>query len=131
MNPCCLDIARAGELTFGRQVGKEHLYTCPRHHDQHPSLSINARKNVWLCGPCGKGGSAWELEAFILGVDPNDKQTITAWLKDKCLLESNGNGRRIIAIYDYRDEKGNLLYQGIRYAPKDFRQRRPDGNGGW
>jgi hypothetical protein len=38
---------------------------------------------------------------------------------------------RIVATYDYRDEAGNLLYQTVRYAPKDFRQRRPDRNGGW
>jgi hypothetical protein len=24
-----------------------------------------------------------------------------------------------------------LLYQVVRFAPKDFRQRRPDGPGGW
>lgn len=26
---------------------------------------------------------------------------------------------------------GKLLYQVVRYDPKDFRQRRPDGRGGW
>jgi hypothetical protein len=36
-----------------------------------------------------------------------------------------------VATYDYRDEAGNLLYQTVRYDPKDFRQRRPDGAGGW
>jgi putative DNA primase/helicase len=39
--------------------------------------------------------------------------------------------RRIVATYDYRDEKGQLLYQNCRYVPKHFCQRRPDGNGGW
>ena len=33
--------------------------------------------------------------------------------------------------YDYTDEQGNLLYQVVRYQPKDFKQRRPDGCGGW
>jgi hypothetical protein len=34
--------------------------------------------------------------------------------------------------YPYRDADGQLLYQVVRYNdPKDFRQRRPDGNGGW
>lgn len=37
----------------------------------------------------------------------------------------------IIATYDYTDTDGALLYQCARYEPKDFRQRRPDGNGGW
>jgi len=39
--------------------------------------------------------------------------------------------RIIIATYDYRDETGKLLYQVVRYAPKDFRQRRPDDKGDW
>ncbi|MCI0348960.1 MAG: AAA family ATPase [Acidobacteriales bacterium] len=39
--------------------------------------------------------------------------------------------RRIVATYDYKDEAGSLLFQVVRYEPKDFRQRRPDGNGGW
>jgi hypothetical protein len=29
------------------------------------------------------------------------------------------------------DEDGVLLYQVCRFEPKTFRQRRPDGNGGW
>ena len=39
--------------------------------------------------------------------------------------------QRIVATYDYTDEHGNLLYQVVRYQPKDFKQRRPDGCGGW
>ena len=37
----------------------------------------------------------------------------------------------IVATYDYRDGDDTLLYQVLRLEPKDFRQRRPDGNGGW
>ena len=33
--------------------------------------------------------------------------------------------------YDYTDESGELLFQVTRHEPKDFRQRRPDGRGGW
>jgi hypothetical protein len=48
------------------------------------------------------------------------------------LLTRLGIGRgEIVATYDYRDGNGVLLYQVVRYAPKDFRQRRPDGRGGW
>ena len=39
--------------------------------------------------------------------------------------------RRIAAEYDYRDEAGTVLYQAVRYQPKGFKQRRPDGAGGW
>src|SRR5713226_5221074 len=47
------------------------------------------------------------------------------------LFEDANRGRRLIAEYDYCDEKGELLFQVVRFEPKDFRQRRPDGNGGW
>jgi hypothetical protein len=52
-------------------------------------------------------------------------------------FKPNGRGtsekanRRIVARYPYVDETGALLYEVVRYEPKDFRQRRPDGNGGW
>ncbi len=39
--------------------------------------------------------------------------------------------RRIVATYDYRNEAGALLYQAVRYRPKGFTQRQPDGSGGW
>lgn len=38
---------------------------------------------------------------------------------------------RIAAEYDYRDTDGTLIFQVCRLEPKTFRQRRPDGNGGW
>jgi hypothetical protein len=33
----------------------------------------------------------------------------------------------IVATYDYHDERGAPLFQVVRFDPKDFRQRRPDG----
>lgn len=38
---------------------------------------------------------------------------------------------RLVATYDYCDAQGTLLFQAVRYDPKAFRQRRPDGHGGW
>lgn len=39
--------------------------------------------------------------------------------------------RREVRAYTYTDEAGKMLFQVVRYEPKDFRQRRPNGNGGW
>ena len=39
--------------------------------------------------------------------------------------------RRLVATYRYADAAGVLLYEVVRFEPKDFRQRRPDGRGGW
>jgi len=46
------------------------------------------------------------------------------------ISDSRKSGR-IVNTYDYRDEKNNLLFQVVRYEPKDFWQRRPDGKSGW
>jgi hypothetical protein len=40
---------------------------------------------------------------------------------------SDGN-RQIVAEYGYHDENGVLLFQCVRYEPKDFRQRAPKGS---
>lgn len=43
-----------------------------------------------------------------------------------------GNGSPSIeAEYNYCNEAGELLWQVVRHKPKDFKQRRPDGKGGW
>lgn len=39
--------------------------------------------------------------------------------------------KTVVAIYDYTDETGDLLFQIVRYQPKGFGQRRPDGKGRW
>ncbi len=38
---------------------------------------------------------------------------------------------RAVAKYDYLDECGKLLFRVVRCEPKDFRQCRPNGSGGW
>ncbi len=48
-----------------------------------------------------------------------------------CANGHTGGRPRVVATYDYTDEAGRLLYQVVRYAPKDFRQRRPNGRGAW
>jgi len=39
--------------------------------------------------------------------------------------------KTMTAAYDYTDAKETVLFQTVRYVPKAFRQRRPDGQGGW
>jgi Protein of unknown function (DUF3987) len=50
---------------------------------------------------------------------------------------SPGRGPKIVASYDYTDKAGKLLFQAVRYEPgidgkkNTFRQRQPNGRGGW
>lgn len=47
-------------------------------------------------------------------------------------LRTSSNGATDIeATYDYRDENGALVFQVVRKFGKQFRQRKPDGAGGW
>src|SRR6266576_1722566 len=50
-------------------------------------------------------------------------QLTYCWIKFRDTEAPTG---RIVAAYDYADDKGELLYQVVRLEPKDFRQRRPD-----
>lgn len=134
----CLDIAAAVGLTQAKTSGKEILFLCPNHDDTHPSLRVNSEKNCFFCGPCGKGGNAWSFAAFLSGSSLADKMVVASWLREKGLLDGNKNsgvasleGKRIIETYPYCSASGELLFEVVRYEPKDFRQRRPDGNGGW
>ena len=99
-----------------QRSGSGWMAKCPAHDDNTPSLSIR------------------EVEGKVLlhchaGCEQRD---VIDALKVRELWHPEQHGNpRIVATYDYTDEHGNLLYQIVRYQPKDFRQRRPDGFGGW
>jgi hypothetical protein len=38
------------------RVGKEYFGLSPCHDDRHPSLRVNANKQLWYCDPCATGG---------------------------------------------------------------------------
>jgi putative DNA primase/helicase len=76
------------------------------------------------------GGGPWEL-LTIKGSLTND--AVIEWLQSEFGIEIKPAPTRrvIVAAYDYCNEQGELLFQVCRFEPKDFRQRRPDGKGGW
>lgn len=100
---------------------------CPAHDDGEPSLSLGL----------GEGGRLlWHCHAGC------HQAAVLAGLRAAGVL-SNGDARpaeprskarrrgRVVASYPYVDEAGVLLFEVVRFEPKDFRQRRPDGKGGW
>jgi hypothetical protein len=127
----CIEVGRAAGLIGGKRVGREMLFQCPCHDDQHPSLSINPEKNCWLCGPCGKSGNAWELAAFVSGNDPDNRKAVSTWLRDRGLLNGK-NSWELICDYVYRSENGEPLFRVKRFKTqtgKTFIQERFDQNG--
>lgn len=115
-----LACARAG-CACGRPGGLVH---CPAHDDRNPSISV-AERNGKLLVRCFAGCA---------------QDAVIAALRERGLWperiaqrnEPNGRAtRRLVASYAYRDASGRLLFEVLRYEPKSFRQRRPDGRGGW
>ncbi len=110
-------------LSGVRSVNGHYKACCPAHDDHDPSLEVGwseDRETVWF--------RCWSQGCDKLAIL---KKLDLRWEN----LYLNGNGHegdgRIVAIYDYTSPTGDLLHQTIRYEPKDFKQRRPDGNGGW
>lgn len=110
-----------GRLRHVQRSGAGHGAKCPAHEDQHASLSISRGDDGRVLLHCHAGCSP-ESVCSAVGLQMND------------LFAPSRNGHakgRIVAAYDYRDAGCALLFQVVRFDPKGFRQRRPDGNGGW
>ena len=92
---------------------------CPAHDDQRPSLSFKDGDRG-LIVRCHAGCSLEQIVSH-LGLSVRDLFHYT----------SPAIRSRIVATYPYRDEAGELLYEVVRFEPKRFAMRRPDGAGGW
>ena len=59
------------------------------------------------------------------------RETRAAAVQAKAEKQRKGKPSKVaVAHYDYIDEQGVLLYQVVRFEPKTFPQRRPDGAAG-
>jgi KaiC/GvpD/RAD55 family RecA-like ATPase len=97
--------------------------TRAKYHEESQTWSHRARGKC----PCG--------ETHAPG-DPNDEKP---WEPHRPIQEKPSTVRQIgeakrakvVATYRYLDLNGDLLYEVLRTEPKSFKQRRPDGKGGW
>jgi 5S rRNA maturation endonuclease (ribonuclease M5) len=111
-----------------RQAGKEWRGLCRVHGGKNPNFVVKPDSGEWYChSKCGRGGSVVDLEMALSGTD---FKTAVAEI-EQLVGRPQKVKSKIVATYDYVDEAGKLLSQAVRFEPKDFRQRRPDGRGGW
>lgn len=96
---------------------------CPAHEDRVASLSVSRGNDGRALIYCHAGCKARDIVERI-GLRVTD-------LFAQAPPPSSNGQRQIVATYDYSDQAGVLLFQVVRYQPKDFRQRRPDAKGGW
>ena len=95
---------------------------CPAHEDQHASLSVGTTDDRILINDHA-GCTSEQIVARL-----------HLTLADLFFERRNGhraNDPTIVQTYDYHDERGQVLFQVVRYEPKTFKQRRSDGAGGW
>lgn len=109
------------KLPDAKPSGDGWITSCPAHDDRRPSLRIREGEDGLALVYCHAGCSLNEI-CRSLGI--SESQLFVPRKVD-------ATKPAVVARYDYRDESGALLYQVLRYPPKDFRQRRPDGRGGW
>ena len=102
----------------------------PVHNGKDPNFAVSAETGLAQChSQCGRGWDVISLVMELYGLDfPRAKERVFEIVgRPRVLWEE----RNVTAIYDYTDEKGKLLYLVLRYVGKSFKQRRPDGAGGW
>ena len=107
----------------------------------HGSLSVNFETGEFYDHENNEGGGV--IDFLIKYKRGDDHAGAMSWLRREGMLNGSAprqpparpqraaNRSTIIATYDYHDENDNVIFQVVRFEPKDFRQRRPDGKGGW
>lgn len=112
------------------QPGSRYMARCPAHDDGTASLSVGRGTEQPVVVHCHAGCDAADVLAAIgltladVGRAREDCQPEGEWMP--------GN-RRSVAVYDYTNERGKLLFQVLRSADKHFVQRHPDpaAKSGW
>lgn len=107
-----------------RKSGDGWMAKCPAHKDGKHSLSLTEGRDGRLVMHCHAGCEFGAVKAK-LGIP--DRRPPGSTRNEPVPPTTE---RRIVDTYPYHDARGELLYEVLRYEPKDFRQRRPDGKGG-
>lgn len=123
MTDTAYDRVRAALEASGRPVRNGEA-RCPAHDDRNPSLSISqGREGVVV--HCHVGCTQEDVVA-ALGLTMADLFDAPLEREDR---------KRILRVHDYTDPAGQLLFQTVRFdtttKSERFRQRKPNGNGGW
>lgn len=107
-----------------KKSGNGWTAKCPAHDDGTASLSISTGDDGRTLLHC-HAGCLPDAICAALGLKLSDLFQANGHYK------RNGSPARIVATYPYHDTVGRMVFEVVRFEPKDFRQRRPDGNGGW
>ena len=135
------------QFTQLMKKGNEWRGPCALHGGDGPNLAVNPETGTWFChSQCRRGGDTFsfmqELKGWSFAEALEDvtnfaqiptKPSLEPYNSQKQLTQSRKASLlgRVVAEYTYTDENNETLSKVVRYDPKDFRQYRPDSNGGW
>lgn len=112
------------EMLGAKKTSSGWQANCPAHDDSTASLSIAEGDDGRLLVHCHAG---CEFHDIIEATETYTPRTVPA----KAATASEDFTSQIVHAYNYHDLDGVMRYQVVRLEPKSFRQRRPDGIGGW
>ena len=136
-----INLKSIAHILGGEIKGNQALVPGPNHSRKDRSLSITISDS----------GDDIVVHSFA-GDDPIECKK---YVREKCGIQFKPNGRRtsddiakflreavqsqrqekpkgkIVATYPYTDASGTVLYEVLRFEPKRFGHRQPDGHGGW
>jgi 5S rRNA maturation endonuclease (ribonuclease M5) len=107
------------KLDAVKKSGAGFMARCPVHEDRAASMSVSEGREHPVVFHCHAGCSPEQICSAI-GLNwadlckPREQATVDG---------------KYVAVYDYRDERGELLFQVCRTADKKFFQRRPNPSG--
>lgn len=108
-----------------RMSGGSWSLRCPAHDDGKASLSVSPGREHPIVLHCHAGCTP-DAIAEARGLSWADLCAPRSDDDRPAVEETWTPAGPAVAVYDYRDEQGELLFQVCRTAKKDFLQRRPD-----
>lgn len=141
------DVIAAYGVTL-KQRGRDLLGLCPFHKERTPSFTVTPEKQLYKCFGCEAGGDVFE---FVKRAEPCTFEEAVREVAERIGMVDHPvveqfRARQVsaapveakaakvemkhVATYPYVDERGELLYEVLRYEPvggegkKTFKQRR-------
>ena len=101
------------QLVLERTKGGKY---CPAHEDKNPSLSVSLSDDqTKILAKCHAGCSFRQI-VRSLGMQKKD------------FFSQNLKTRKEVCRYPYENSEGILLYEVIRYEPKEFKVKQANGS---
>ena len=140
-----IDFTNLMEPVAARLLGEPNSKLSKPPHDMrfgnHGSMAVNFEKGTFFDHENNVGGGTLDLIALKTGRSHTES---LAWLRRENLIHSasrpvsrsaiRGSSEQLgppVKAYSYVNERGELLFEVVRFEPKNFRQRRPGPSGKW